>query len=62
MKRIHILALIVLVSALSAMSSGCARQASNQGMKRLAEPTLTDPVGSSGLSHESKSYIAADPP
>lgn len=62
MKRVHVLALLVLVSVLSSGIAGCARQASNQGMKRLAEPSLTDPVGSSGLSRESKSYIAADPP
>ena len=60
MKRAHVLALIMLVSLLSAGVSGCARQASNQGMKRLAEPNLTDP-GSSGLSRDSKAYMANDP-
>lgn len=62
MKRVHATALLVLLSALSTGIAGCARQASTYGQPRLAEPSLAEPVGSSGLPRDNKSYLAADPP
>jgi hypothetical protein len=62
MKRVHALALALSVCVLCVGSIGCARQASSQGQKRLAEPSMAEPVGSPGLSRDSKAYIANDPP
>jgi hypothetical protein len=61
MKRVPVIALLV-VSFLSTGLAGCARQASSHGQPRLAEPSLADPVGSSGLPRDSKAYMANDPP
>ncbi|MBA3700935.1 MAG: hypothetical protein H0W78_18960 [Planctomycetes bacterium] len=59
MKRLPWFAVVLLVAA---SLSGCARQASTQGQQRLATPSLADPQGPSGLSSDSKRYLAADPP
>jgi len=58
MKRMPFIAVVLLVAV---SLSGCARQASTQGEQRLMTPSLADPVGPSGLSTDSKRYIAADP-
>lgn len=53
---------LVVVLLVAASLCGCARQTSVNGQQRLVSPSLADPVGSSGLSRDSKGYMAADPP
>ncbi len=43
-------------------SSGCARTASSASQQRLPTPSMADATGPAGLSHDSKGYMAADPP
>lgn len=58
MKRLPILAVLLLM----VVASGCARQASTKGQQRLTNPSMADQVGPTGMSRDSKSYLAADPP
>jgi hypothetical protein len=61
MKRTTILSLALMMAAL-AVTSGCARATSSNAQARGATPGMADAQGPSGLSRESKGYLASDPP
>jgi hypothetical protein len=60
MKRAQICSLAVLMVALAVLG-GCAELASSRSQPRGAQPGMAE-GGTGGLSRESKSYIANDPP
>jgi hypothetical protein len=53
---------LVLLFAVMTMASGCARDASTEGQPRVADPGMSSAVGPTGMSRDSKRYIANDPP
>ena len=60
MKRTTVLSLALLIGAMS-LCSGCTRLASAGSQQRAADPSMADSLGS-GMSRDSKSYMANDPP
>jgi len=66
MKRTTALSLALLISAL-ALCSGCigpnaTRLPSSKSQARATNPSMADPLGPTGLSRDSKYYMANDPP
>ena len=61
MKRAQIWSLAVLMVALAVLG-GCGDLASGRSQPRGADPGMASGTGPSGLSRDSKAYIANDPP
>jgi hypothetical protein len=61
MKRTTVLSLVLLIGAMT-VNSGCARLASASSQQRATDPSMADAVGPTGMSHDSKRYLANDPP
>jgi hypothetical protein len=53
---------LVLLFTLMTVASGCARSTSVNGQARAADPGMADSLGPTGMSRDSKSYMANDPP
>lgn len=53
---------LVLLFAVMTVASGCARTASTKGQPRVADPGMSSAMGPTGMSRDSKRYMANDPP
>ncbi|HEX3132884.1 MAG TPA: hypothetical protein VHX44_04790 [Planctomycetota bacterium] len=61
MKRTTVLFLALLLGAM-ALCSGCVQLASSASQQRTATSSMADSLGPTGMSHDSKRYMANDPP